>query len=102
MNWLTKFVKPKLKAIKSKILKKENLWLKCPSCGQMNFHKDLDESMYTCTNCQAHLYMPVKKMSVELNVREVTIKRSMSRLEKHKYILRRRTKNFSQTKILKR
>ena len=48
------------------------------------------------------MYMPVKKMSVELNVREVTIKRSMSRLEKHKYILRRRTKNFSQTKILKR
>ena len=61
MNWLTNFVKPKLRAIKSKILKKENLWLKCPSCGQMNFHKDLDESMYTCTNCQVHLYMPVKK-----------------------------------------
>ena len=43
MNWLTNFVKPKLKAIKSKILKKENLWVKCPACSQMNFHKDLQE-----------------------------------------------------------
>ena len=47
------------------------------------------------------MYMPVKKMSIELNFREVTIKRSMSRLEKNNYISRKRTKNFSQTKILK-
>ena len=47
------------------------------------------------------MYMPVKKMSIELNVRELTIKRSISRLEKNKYISRRRTKNFSETKILK-
>ena len=55
MNWLTNFVKPKLKAIKSKILKKENLWVKCSSCGQMNFHKDLQEKLYMCSNCDAHL-----------------------------------------------
>ena len=61
MNWLTNFVKPKLKAIKSKILKKENLWLKCSSCGQMNFHKDLEEKLFMCSNCDAHLAMPIKK-----------------------------------------
>ena len=61
MNWLTKFVKPKLKAIKSKILKKENLWLKCSSCGQMNFRKDLEEKLYMCSNCDAHLAMPIKE-----------------------------------------
>ena len=55
MNWLTNFVKPRLKAIKSKILKKENLWVKCSSCGQMNFHKDLEEKFYMCSNCDAHL-----------------------------------------------
>ena len=61
MNWLTNFVKPKLKAIKSKILKKENLWLKCPSCGQMNFRKDLEEKLYMCSNCDAHLAMPIEE-----------------------------------------
>ena len=61
MNWLTNFVKPKLKAIKSKILKKENLWVKCSSCGQMNFHKDLQEKLYMCSNCDAHLAMPINE-----------------------------------------
>ena len=61
MNWLTNFVKPKLKAIKSKILKKENLWHKCNSCGQMIFHKDLEERSYVCPNCEAHLAIPLKE-----------------------------------------
>ena len=61
MNWLTNFVKPKLKAIKSKILKKESLWVKCPACSQMNFHKDLQEKLYMCSNCDAHLTMPINE-----------------------------------------
>jgi acetyl-CoA carboxylase carboxyl transferase subunit beta len=61
MNWLTNFVKPKLTAIKSKILKKENLWSKCKSCEQMIFYKDLEEKMYVCSNCENHLNIPVKK-----------------------------------------
>ena len=48
------------------------------------------------------IYMPISKMAVELNVNNNTIKRSIFRLEKSKYISRRRTKNFSQTKILER
>ena len=48
------------------------------------------------------MYMPVNKIAVELNVNNITIKRSISRLEKSKYIARRRTKHFSETKILKK
>ena len=61
MNWLTNFVKPKLTAIKSKILKKENLWFKCSSCNQMIFHRDLEEKMYVCSNCEEHLAFPIKQ-----------------------------------------
>jgi acetyl-CoA carboxylase carboxyl transferase subunit beta len=66
MNWLTNFVKPKLKAIKSKILKKENLWVKCISCGQMNFRKDLQEKLYMCSNCDAHLAMPINERLISI------------------------------------
>ena len=61
MNWLTNFVKPKLKAIKSKILSKDILCIKCPSCDQMIFHKDLEEKLFTCSNCETHLSMPINK-----------------------------------------
>ena len=59
MNWLTNFVKPKLSAIKSKIIKKDNLWVKCSNCHQMIFHRDLKENLYVCSNCNNHLNMPV-------------------------------------------
>ena len=59
MNWLTNFVKPKLSAIKSKIIKKDNLWIKCNNCEQMIFHRDLKENLYICNNCNHHLNMPV-------------------------------------------
>jgi acetyl-CoA carboxylase carboxyl transferase subunit beta len=60
MNWLTNFVKPKLIAIKSKLIKKENLWTKCGSCQQMIFTKELKENLFVCDNCNFHLNMPVK------------------------------------------
>ena len=59
MNWLTNFVKPKLSAIKSKIIKKDNLWIKCNNCEQMIFHRDLKENLYICNNCNHHLHMPI-------------------------------------------
>ena len=78
MNWLTNFVKPKLKVIKSKILKKENLWFKCNSCEQMIFYKDLEEKMYVCSNCENHLQMPVRKrlkhLYDEQNFEEIQLK----------------------------
>ena len=60
MNWLNNFVKPKLIAIKSKLVKKENLWTKCPACHQMIFTKELKENLFVCDNCNYHMNMPVK------------------------------------------
>ena len=51
MNWLNNFVKPKLIAIQSKLVKKENLWTKCPACHQMIFTKELEENLFVCDNC---------------------------------------------------
>ena len=40
MNWLTNFVRPKLRALVSRKEAPENLWLKCPKCEQMLFMRD--------------------------------------------------------------
>lgn len=55
MNWLTNFVRPKMRAFARKRDVPENLWSKCPSCGQMLFHRDLQESQHVCTSCGHHL-----------------------------------------------
>ena len=54
MNWLTNFVRPKLRALVSKRESPENLWEKCPSCGQMVFHRDLQANHRVCPQCDYH------------------------------------------------
>ena len=55
MNWLTKSVLPKIKAFVNKDEVKENLWVKCSSCEQMIFSKDLYENLNICTTCNFHM-----------------------------------------------
>lgn len=55
MNWLTNFVRPKIRAFVGGNEVPDNLWSKCPSCSQMLFHKTLEDSMYVCPNCNKHL-----------------------------------------------
>ena len=62
MNWLTNFVKPKLKALVSKRNDvPTNLWNNCPNCGNIMHHKDMYENLYICNSCDYHFRMPVEK-----------------------------------------
>lgn len=60
MNWLSDFVRPKLKKITTKEIA-DNLWTKCPQCGQMLFTKELEKNSFICASCDHHLRLPVKK-----------------------------------------
>ena len=40
MNWLTNFVRPKLRALVARKEVPDNLWVKCPKCEQMLFTRD--------------------------------------------------------------
>jgi len=55
MNWLTEFVLPKIRAAVSKRDVPDNLWTKCPACGQMLFHRELDKNLQVCHACGHHM-----------------------------------------------
>jgi acetyl-CoA carboxylase carboxyl transferase subunit beta len=55
MNWLTNFVLPKIRAVVAKREVPDNLWQKCPACGQMLFHRELAANLHVCSNCGHHL-----------------------------------------------
>lgn len=62
MNWLTNFVRPKIRALVSAQKDvPDNLWQKCPSCGGMLFSSDLEKAQNVCTHCGFHMAMPVLK-----------------------------------------
>ena len=65
MNWLTDIVRPKIKKTTPKEIS-DDLWVKCPQCGQMLFSKELKQSLYVCTKCGHHLRLYVDKRLKQL------------------------------------
>lgn len=66
MNWLTNFVRPKIRAlVSSKKDVPDNLWHKCPSCEAMIFHRDLEENLHVCQHCGFHMRLdPPKRLAM--------------------------------------
>jgi len=62
MNWLTNFVRPKIKSFwGAKSETPDNLWRKCPACGGMIFHRDLEAANYVCMHCDHHMKIGAKE-----------------------------------------
>jgi len=55
MNWLTNRVLPKIRALGRRKETPDNLWRKCPNCGQMIFHRDLEAAQFVCPHCDHHM-----------------------------------------------
>lgn len=61
MNWLTNFVRPKLRALVNRKSVPENLWDKCPNCSQLIFHRELETNLYVCPHCNHHMRLSAEK-----------------------------------------
>ncbi len=55
MNWITNYVRPRINSLFSRREVPENLWIKCPECGQMLFHRELEQNLNVCTACDHHM-----------------------------------------------
>ena len=62
MNWLTNYVRPKIRSlVGNRTDVPDNLWHQCPSCEQMLFHRDLAENLNVCGNCGHHMRLPARQ-----------------------------------------
>lgn len=59
MNWLTNFIRPKIRSMVEQKEMPDNLWQKCPSCEGMLFHRDLAENLNVCYHCGHHMKIGV-------------------------------------------
>ncbi|HEX3499019.1 MAG TPA: acetyl-CoA carboxylase, carboxyltransferase subunit beta [Stellaceae bacterium] len=65
MSWLTNFVLPKIRAVVTKKEVPDNLWDKCPRCGQMLFHRELEANLYVCHACGYHMRLdPQRRLAM--------------------------------------
>lgn len=61
MNWLTSYVRPKLQSLVGTKEIPDNLWEKCPSCGAMIYHRELEQSFNICPQCSHHMRLEPEK-----------------------------------------
>ena len=62
MNWIANFVRPRIKGlIGGRSTTPDNLWKKCPACGEMIFHRDLLAAQHVCPKCAHHLRIGPKE-----------------------------------------
>jgi acetyl-CoA carboxylase carboxyl transferase subunit beta len=66
MSWISNFVLPKIRAVvPARRDVPDNLWTKCPQCGQLLFSRDLDANLSVCPSCNRHLRMaPEKRLAM--------------------------------------
>src|SRR3954466_16324850 len=56
MNWITNLVRPRIKNLMAgRSNTPDNLWRKCPACGEMIFHRDLEAAQNVGPKCGYHL-----------------------------------------------
>ena len=62
MNWITKFIKPKIKALfeKRSSTTEENLWTTC-GCKNLIYKEDLQSNLKCCPKCGAHHKLSCKE-----------------------------------------
>ncbi len=62
MNWLTNFIRPRIRSIVGDQKDvPDNLWQKCDACDGMLFHKELKANLNVCYHCGHHLAIEVKE-----------------------------------------
>jgi len=63
MNWIANFVRPRIKSLIGGRGPEtpENLWKKCPACGDMIFHRDLEAAQYVCPQCGYHMHIGARE-----------------------------------------
>ena len=73
MSWISNYVRPKIRALVTRSDIPDDLWEKCPDCGQMIFHRELEKALRVCTHCGYHLRIgPFERMRLLFDSGEYT------------------------------
>ena len=66
MNWISNFVRPRIKSLMGRSSAPDNLWRKCTGCGEMIFHRDLVAADSVCPQCGHHMRLGAKDRFAKL------------------------------------
>ena len=60
-NWLTDFIRPKIKALVDTADARDDLWTSCKSCNTMLHFRQMQDSLHVCNECGHHHAIPAEE-----------------------------------------
>ena len=66
MNWISNFVRPRIKSLMGRSATADTLWRKCTGCGEMIFHRDLVAADSVCPQCGHHMRLGARDRFAKL------------------------------------
>ncbi len=61
MNWLSRLTRPTVKKVAQQHDIPDNYWDRCPGCGTMLFHAEIEKANFVCPHCDHHFRLPSLK-----------------------------------------
>ncbi len=61
MNWITNLTRNTVKKTQIHTDVPADFWDRCPACGMMLFHEEIEKADYVCPRCSFHFQLPVPR-----------------------------------------
>ncbi len=74
MNWITNLTRPTVKKVNIHADIPDNFWDRCPGCGAMLFHEEINKTDYVCPRCNHHFRLPpLRRLEMIFDNQEYTL-----------------------------
>ncbi len=74
MSWLSRLTRPTVKVAAAQKEIPNNYWDRCPDCGALLFHAEIEKADFVCPYCEHHFRLPVlKRMDMLFDKQEYTL-----------------------------
>jgi acetyl-CoA carboxylase carboxyl transferase subunit beta len=74
MSWLSRLTRPTVKVAATQKEIPNNYWDRCPTCGAMLYHAEIEKADFVCPYCDYHFRLPVlKRMDLLFDNQEYTL-----------------------------
>lgn len=74
MSWLSRLTRPTVKVAAAQKDIPSNYWDRCPDCGAMLYHAEIEKVDYVCPYCEHHFRLPVlKRLDMFFDQQEYTL-----------------------------
>ena len=101
VNWISKFIKPKLKSLfKKKSAERDDaLWQNC-SCSKLTLKEDFEKNLFVCASCNKHFHItPIQRFDMMFGKASLSTRSQIYKFVKSIKLIKKCEDNWCKIKV---